>query len=243
VDYYLAEKGAEEEFLGLPLPAVGVRVRFDVEKLFAARERLLGHPVERVLAGDEGLVVHEDPMEVLQLPDRLWRVDGLTGEVRLAPANRWLRCQSLRVREELPAWLVMGPHGDLVAQVIDQACHLTDDQVRAIAALDPVDEQRLHRAAWERWRVHRRSGSPVGCGLLAVHDAVTQAARRTSPDLFGWDEQDEVEVVTDHAWLQAGHAAGAAALAQGVPDLLGAEENRRLMRRWTAAFGAPEHRA
>jgi hypothetical protein len=180
-------------------------------------------------------------MEVLQLPDRLWRVDGLTGEVRLAHASRWLRCQSLRVREELPAWRVMGPHGDLVARVIDQACHLTDDQVRAIAALDPVDEQRLYRAVRERWRVHRRSGSPVGCGLLAVHDAVTQAARRTSPDLFGWDEQDEVEVVTDHAWLRAGHAAGAAALAQGAPDLLSAEGNRRLIRRWKAAFGAPEH--
>ncbi|MGA2825474.1 MAG: hypothetical protein ABSF03_05090 [Streptosporangiaceae bacterium] len=243
MDYYLAEKGAGEEFFGVPFPTVGVRVRFDAGKLFAARERRLGHPIELVLTGDEGLVVHEDPMEVLQLPDRLWRVDDLTGEVRLAPANRWLRCQSLRVREELSAWLVMGPHGDLVAQVIDQACRLTSGQVRAIAALNPADEQRLHRAVWERWLAHGRPGSPVGCGLSALHDAVTRAARRTSPDLFGWDEQDEVEVVTDPAWLQADHAAGAAALAQGAPDLLSTEDNQRLMRRWTAVFGASGHRA
>lgn len=243
MDYYLAEEGGEEEFIGVPLPAVGVRVRFDVEKLFAARERRLGHPVERVLAGDEGLVVYEDPMEVLQLPDRLWRVDDLTGEVRVLPASRWLRCQSLRVGEELPAWLVMGPRGGLVARVIDQACHLTDEQVRTIAAMDPADEQRLYRAVWERWLAHHRSGSPVGCGLSALHDAVTRAARRTSPDLFGRDEQDEVEIVTDPAWQQAGHAAGAAALGQGAPGLLSAGENRRLMRRWTAVFGAPEQRA
>jgi hypothetical protein len=147
------------------------------------------------------------------------------------------------VREELPAWLVMGPRGELVAQVIDQACHLTDEQVRAIEAMDPADEQRLYRAVWERWLAHRRSGSPVGCGLSALHDAVMRAARRTSPDLFGWDVQDEVEVVTDPAWLQAGHAAGAAALAQGAPNLLSPEENRRLMRRWTAVVGAREHRA
>lgn len=237
--YYLAHEGAEEEFLGVPYPAVGVRVVFDIERLFAARERLLDAPVDRRATGEDGLVVHEDPMAVLTLPDRLWRVDDLKGEVRiaLAPGSRWLRCQSLTVVEELPAWLVMGPQGDLVAQVIDRARSLTDEQARAIAAMDPADEQRLVRAVWDRWLLNNRSGSPVGCGLITLNDAVTQAARLTSPDLFGWDDEDGVEVLTDLAWQQAGAAAGAAALAVGAPGFVDGEENRTLALRWASVVG------
>lgn len=232
--YYLAQKGSEENFYGVPLPAVGIRVVFDIERLFAARERGLGRPVDRKVAGDEGLVVHEDPMAVLTLPDRLWRVDDLSGAIRLHPANPWLRCQSLTVVEEVPAWLVMGPHGDLLAQVIDQARALTDEQAHAMAAMDSAEEQRLVRAVWDRWLRQHRSGSPVGCGLYAVHRAVTETARRTGAHLFGWDDEDEVEVLTDESWRQASAAANAAALALGAPEILGAEENRKMALRWTS---------
>jgi hypothetical protein len=237
--YYLAHHGEEREFLGVPFPAVGARVRFDIARLFAARERLSGAPVDRTVVGDEGLVVYEDPMAVLTLPDRLWRVGDIDGEVRVVPRRYgWMRCKSLTVREELPNWLVMGPHGDLVAQVIDQARDLTDEQTRTIAAMDAADEASLYRALWDRWLLNHESGSPVGCGLSAVHDAVGEAARRTGPHLFCWDVEDEVEVINDTAWQQAGHAALAAAIARGAPQILSNQENHRLALRWTTVIGA-----
>jgi hypothetical protein len=239
VTYYLAERD-EDDFLGVPLPAVGVRVTFDVEKLFAARERLpYAIPVDRTLTGDEGLLVHEDPMAVLQLPLRLWRVDELDGVVRPAPAGRWLRCRSLTVQEQLPRWLVMGPYGAAVERVIDQACGLTDELVHALAALDPADEQELTSVVWQRFLAVRRSGSPVGCGLSTVHGCVAEAARRTDPHLFGWDEADGVEVLTDPAWQEASRAANAAALGLGARDLVSPQESERLARRWTSVFGMP----
>ncbi|WP_425387919.1 type IV secretory system conjugative DNA transfer family protein [Amycolatopsis nigrescens] len=54
----------------MPLPAVGIRVVFDIDRLFASRDRLAGRPVERKVVGDEGLVVYEDPMDA-SMPDRL----------------------------------------------------------------------------------------------------------------------------------------------------------------------------
>lgn len=238
MSYYLAHRGEEREFFGMPFPTVGAQVRFDIDRLFAARKRLSGKPVDRTVVGDEGLVVDENPMAVLSLPDRLWRVDDLEDEIRILPRNRWIRCKSLTVREELPNWLVMGPHGDLVAQVIDQARDLTDKQARAIATMDPADEARLSRALWDRWLPNRKSHSPVGYGLAEVHGAVIEAARRTDPHLFGWDPDDEVEIIADAAWQQAGNAANAAALALGAPQVLDPPENQRLALRWTSIIGA-----
>jgi hypothetical protein len=241
--YYLAHKGAEEEFLGLPYPAAGVRVVFDIDRLFAARDRRMGSRVDREVSGDEGLLVYEDPLAMLKLPDRLWRVDSLEGEARLHPRNPWLRCTSLTVREELPNWLVMGPHGASVAQVINQARGLTEGHARAIARLDAAEEERLAGVVWDPRRDPAAYGypvPPVGCGLGEVRDAVEEAARRTGLVLFGWDEGDGVEFLADPAWQQAVRAAEAAALAVGAPGVLAFWENQRLALRWTSVVGAPQ---
>ena len=242
VAYYLACAPDSEDYFGVPSPAVGVRVVFDAGRLVAAREGGLGDAVARELTGDEGLVVLEDPRERLTWPCRLWRVDNLEGAVRLLPSNGWLLCKAVTVREELPGWLVMGPRGDAVVQVVEQARGLTGAQASAIAALDEDDEGRLYQAVWDRWLRLRTggSGSPLGkVGLYPVFHAVNQAARRTSPTLFGWDEADGVEVLTDPAWVQAQHAAMAAALALGAPDILDVEENERLARRWIRVMRRP----
>jgi len=236
---FFAFDGAERYF-GTPDLAPGVRVRFDPDKLFAARERGTGRPVDRHLAGDEGLVVDEIATGVLVWPCSLWRVDELERPVRLRPGREWVRCRAFTVLEQVPAWLVAGPHGDAVEWVITRARELTSDQVEAIAALPEDDEEQLTRRMWDRWLRDHRGGSPVGCGLSTLHQAVEAAARRAGPGLFGWDERDEVEVLRDPGWLRAHRAAYGAALALGAPELLPAEQNAVLTRRWTGVFGSPD---
>jgi hypothetical protein len=227
-------------YFGTPDLAPGVRVQFDPDKLFAARERSTGRSADRHVAGDEGLVVHEIAAGVLVWPSSLWRVDELERPVRLRPGNRWVRCLAFTVLEQVPAWLVAGPHGDAVEWVITQARELTSSQVGSLAALSEDGEEQLTGRLWDRWLRDHRGGSPVACGLSTLYQAVEEAARRVGPELFGWDERDEVEVLRDPGWLRAHRAAYGAALALGAPELLPAEKNAVLARRWMSVFGSPD---
>jgi hypothetical protein len=244
VTYYLDQRGGPDEFCGVPLPAVGVRVRFDFDKLRAARARRGSVTAPDAETADDGLVVHVDPMAILHVPDRLWRVGDLQGAIRpsgVASDARWIRAKALTVQEELPNWLVMGARGALVAQVIEQARGLSGEQATAIASMDGADEQRLVQALWDRWPRDHQSGfgSPIGCGLSEVHSALEEAARRTGLHLFLCDVQDGVEYLADDAWVEAGHAANAAALGLGAPEFLDDDENQRLALRWTTIMGCP----
>jgi hypothetical protein len=220
---FFAFDGAET-YYGTPALGPGVRVRFDPGKLVAAaRERDYGRPVDRPVAGDAGLVVHEVATDVIRWPSSLWRVDKLDRPVRLRPGTTWVRCQAFDVLEQVPEWLVAGPHGDAVEWVITRARVLTGDQVDALATLRDDGEEQLTRTLWDLWMRAHREGSPVGCGLLELHRAVDEAARRVGPRLFGWDEEDGVEVLRDPGWQRARSAAHGAALALGAPQLLSAE--------------------
>ncbi|MGI8647101.1 MAG: hypothetical protein DLM55_03700 [Acidimicrobiales bacterium] len=240
VDLFFAHAPDGSDLFGAPVPALGARVVFVPELLFAAQEHLRSRPVPHELVGDEGLVVHEDAREVLTWPCRLWRVEDVEGVVRLRPENRWFRCKAMTVVEELPAWQVLGAHGDSVVSVMEQARWLTAEQVHHLAAIDHGGERRLYEAVWNRWLAVGGSGSPVGRGLSLVNSAVDEAARRTDCGLFAWDEADEVEFLADPGWQQAGRAAAAAALALGAPELFSSFERDVAARRWTTVFGRPQ---
>lgn len=235
---YFVLASEDERFFGIPMPAPAVRVSFDPERFFVARERN-GRAVERRLIGGEGLVVHECATDELIWPASLWRVVDLERPVRPMPGNRWVRCLAFTVVDQVPTWLVAGPHGDAVEWVINQARALTAEQVGRLASMPEESEEPLCKALWERWMRARRSGSPVGCGLTTLYKAVDEAARRVGPLLFGWSEEDGIEVLTDPAWRKAGRAAYAAALALGAPELVSSEQGSALALRWTSVLGAP----
>ncbi|MFF3419260.1 hypothetical protein ACFYW9_31940 [Streptomyces sp. NPDC002698] len=228
-----------EHFYGEPEPVPGARVSFVPDKLFAARERRTVLPADRQPAGDEGLMVNGIAADVPLWPSSLWRVTDLE-PMRPLPGHRWLRCRAFTVVEQVPAWLVAGPHGDAVEWVIARTRTLTGAQADALAALSDEGEEPLTRTLWARWSRDPHTGSPVGCALTTLSKVVTEAAHRVGPQLFGRDEEDGVEVLSDPAWLRAFGAAYAAALALGAPELLTPRENAVLARRWTTVFGSPD---
>ncbi|MGW1064639.1 hypothetical protein ACWD4F_09060 [Streptomyces aureus] len=238
--FYFAFDGAEH-FYGDREPAPGVRVSFVPDKLAAARERRTGRPVQLQLVHADGMMVNEIAMDVAMWPSSLWRVTDLE-RMGPWPQSRWVRCRAFTVVEQVPAWLAAGPHGDAVEWVMNRARALTAAQAEALAAQSDEAEEALNRTLWARWLRENTTCSPVGWALTALQEVVTESARRVGPHLFGPDEDDEVEieVLDDPAWLRAWTAAYAAALALGAPGFLTPEENAQLARRWTTVFGTPD---
>lgn len=92
---------------------------FGPDKVLAARERRTGRRTNRQSVGDQGLLVNQIATDVLLWPSSLWRVADLE-PMRPLPVHRWVRCRGFTVTEQVLAWLVAGPHGDVVEWVITQ---------------------------------------------------------------------------------------------------------------------------
>lgn len=213
VEYFLAVAADGQNFFGTPDPSVGTRVSFDPELMFAAREKRLGHPVDHVLAGDEGLVIHEDPRDELSWPCKLWRVDDLDRPMRLQPGNRWLRCRAVTVRGELPAWRVFGNNGNDVAHVLEQVRRLNQATANTLANI--LLDVETPGQDWASYRVGPAIRQPIGAAISHLLKEVDAAARANAPDVFAWDDVDEVDVIADVAWQQARSAAAATMLTFG----------------------------
>jgi hypothetical protein len=88
---------------GSPPPAPGARCVFEPELLLAARYTLDGSPPSRELTATDGMLVHEDPTNVLTWPCRLWRVKDVDQRLWDGARVRWFRCRALTVVEEVPS--------------------------------------------------------------------------------------------------------------------------------------------
>jgi hypothetical protein len=221
-DNFLQTPVSERDFAGAPYPQPGVRVRGTG-----------GNPPWLV-------VVHYiDRMGVSRWPVRLWRVT----DIEAAPpgsqvSDRYTRAISVRIVEQLPAWLLFGDHGYEVTRVIDAAGRLEDEDVTVLAAARAHAAGHVYAEAWRRWQAQARSGSPVGCALILVHQAVDRSARRSEPSLFRYDPVDGVDVLADRTWVAAKAACLEAALGLGAPHLVAPAEQALLTqawRRWLAA--------
>lgn len=138
-------------------------------------------------------------------PCRLFLVEGEP----VAEEGHKLGFFSLRVVEEINPHLALGPNGPQVARMIEQARHLTEDQVVAI------------EAAWEAaWEAARE----------AARDAAREAARDAAGAAAGaaaWD------AAWDGAWDTAWDAAWAAV----VRDLISDEHYQALAGPWESVMG------
>jgi hypothetical protein len=105
----------------------------------------VGHPVSRCYAdmrpNDPGtyLSVSTEPGEVLtggSWPCRVFRVDPVDRTVaRTDGMYPWKRgCVSVRVLEEVPAYVALGPNGERVAALVERVRRLTAEEATQLAA-------------------------------------------------------------------------------------------------------------
>ena len=99
---------------------------------------VIRHPSPKKVRDDAGtyLSVSVEPADCtgFSWPCRLFRVEPV-GRVSKATDYPHKRCVSaLRVVEELPAWMALGPNGQEVAALIERCRSLTRDEIRRLGA-------------------------------------------------------------------------------------------------------------
>ena len=105
-----------------------------------ASGEVIRHPAKRKVRNDPTtyLSVSVEPADCtgFSWPCRLFRVEpvGRVGTASDLPNKRTTR--ALRVVEELPAHMALGPNGEAVTRLIEATRHLTADQLTAYAARD-----------------------------------------------------------------------------------------------------------
>lgn len=105
----------------------------------------------------------------MRWPCRLFRVEpvGRAWRNDVLPSKRC--CSRLRVVEELPAHLALGPQGQEVAALIERAGRLTEDEVKRRAA------------AWAA------ATDPAGAAAWAAAGAAAETAARAAAGAAAWD--------------------------------------------------------
>jgi hypothetical protein len=148
----------------------------------------------------------------VQWPCRLFRVEPVGRVLKRDGLPNKRCCSRLRVVEELPAHLALGPNGEAIAALIERAGRLTWDEVERLAAA----------------RVAARDAAEV-----AARDAAWDAARGAARGA-AWDAAGDAAWVA--AWgaarVAARDAAWVAARALVVRDLISKEHFNVLYGPW-----------
>lgn len=93
------------------------------------------HPAAEMVRDDPAthlsVSIHATNCTGMRWPCRLFRVEPV-GPVLVNASKR--ACHALRVIEELPAHMALGPQGEQVAALIERAGRLTADEIERLAA-------------------------------------------------------------------------------------------------------------
>jgi len=196
-------------------------------------------------------------------PGQLWRVrvrelGDMSGLV--AQPGYW-RAAAIELLEALPLSTLFGAHGDAVLTILTRINGLTRVQAQALAQNVDPHAAAAYGQAWIRWaqaggdtrstdpdewhgtlaasRGRDKERSPIHSGFLLIHTQLRQRAKAIDgDDAFVLIEEDgETEQVLSPLWQQACDALLFAAMAQGAPQYVLADEARALNRAWDAALG------
>ncbi len=143
----------------------------DYAAAFASGE-VITHPAKRV-KGEPAtyLSVSIAPADCTGMawPCRLFRVEPVGRAYKSVDLKHKRECSALRVVEELPAWQALGPNGQQVAALVEQARTITPDQLRQVVA-----------ASDAAWAATARDAARAAARAAAWAAAKRAAARRTN---------------------------------------------------------------
>jgi hypothetical protein len=208
-------------------------------------------------------VSHTLERVLLTWPARLFRVAMLPATTPEEQANLDLAASGIRadawytrvlaveVLEELPAWVLFGPHGERVAAIADAAAALTLAQAAALARVRHPGAAAARSRVWRRWLQSQpgrdsdvdgdrsqtldNEGSPIGGGMSLMFNLVWKSAKaRGGPEAFRPDPQpdEEGDEILQQPWYDASTALLDAAVAESVPHLLQDNEADVLCQSW-----------
>ena len=174
---------------------------------------VIRHPAKRVKDDSATyLSISVEPADCtgFSWPCRLFRVEPVGRAYRASVSNSKRAVSALRVVEELPAHMTLGPNGEQVAAFIERCKSLTDSQAKKLAAAGG--------AAWDAaWDAARDAAWD------AARDAAWDAARVAA----GYAARG---AAWGAAWDAAWDAAGGAASAILVRDLITPEQYALLVK-------------
>lgn len=228
--YYKATRPDGTDFFSGTIDYAGALASGEV-----VRHPKAGDPVDHDASTYLSVSVSAADCTGFRWPCRLFRVEpDDPRESGDYPSKR--TCKSLRVVEELPAWQAFGPNGEQVVGIIEKASRLTTDQARRLAAAWAVARAAAYAAYDDRvaqWnaRTDREKQYPT----LARDAAWAADARRPAAIAAALETP-----ITRRRALQLGAAAGGAAGACVVRDLITKEQFDILAGPWVSVMGPIE---
>lgn len=218
------------------------------------RDADVGSTVRNPSAGPPWIVVNHAlaAVSVARWPGRLFRVEILE-RAREQPRSyaNYTRAVAVKVAAELPTLLLLGAHGEHIAEILGRIDTLTLDEAFALAAATEPSSSEIYATAWGKWLAevdkhsvhldadHRdtlqiRVGhtvSPVGYALSLVSSKMQNRAQRVSgPAALCVDAGGEAELLAP--WQGATSALLHAAMAYGAPGLLSSQQTAALKSSW-----------
>ena len=205
------------------------------------------------------LVVDHDieTIVVSDWPGTLWLVEVIepveqarliaSGQLGVPHTPAW----AVRVIKEVATNYLFGVHGDEVCSIIHVATNLSFEQAAALGHNRHPDARSVNARAWQTWteELDRGSlaslddgsaamiapsvvvaGSPVGTGLLVLHDELWKRASSVS-GLAAFESTDD-ETWLAEPWSEALSALVDTALACGAPRLMSPEDRQILLTAW-----------
>jgi hypothetical protein len=143
-------------------------------------------------------------------PCRLFRVEPVGRVLKSDGLPNKRCCSRLRVVEELPAHLALGPNGEAVAALIERAGRLTWDEVERLVAAGVAARGAAGVAVWgAAWGAARDAAR--GAAWAAARDAARGAAGDAAGAARDGARGAAWDAARDAAWDAARGAAGDAA--------------------------------
>jgi hypothetical protein len=163
---------------------------------------------------------------------------------------RYTRAVAVEIIQEEEAWILFGPEGRAVSDVIDAGSKLEQRRAELLASNRHPEAASAYDRSWRAWMREGGipdgnyedldgtlllgiSGSPINKGLAVLHGGVFKRAEALDGDAATAGDGEDVWLASP--WNGASCALCDAALAMGAPKIVSPNDRNILMQAWMTA--------